>query len=1050
MGKENQDWNPNIAGQEVRLKANPGQRGITTGKNRQSGSQLLVQVQFGPNEKSYKPYNLLELCGEPEGIPDLLKQGRFSTSDDLRRILTFEKLRGHLTNIFYSMESSNTDFYPHQFKPVLRFIESPVGRLLIADEVGLGKTIEAMYVWKELQARADARRLLIICPSILCAKWQKELLNCFNISAEITNAQGLLQKVRGFLETRSQNSFACIASLEGLRPSANWEDENVKGARAELARLLDKNTATDELGIFDLTIIDEAHYLRNPTTANHRIGRLVRDASRHLLLLTATPIQIHNSNLYQLLKLISPEYFFNESIFQEMLEANAPVVRALRLTWRNPPDLAGAKRELDKALQSEYFFNNPTLHQIKKELATPEKIDNAGRVRLGYKLENLSLIGQYITRNRKRDVIANRVERSPQTLVVRFSPLERQIYDYVTRQIRKQTQGQKGISLFRIITRQRQMASCMVAALQAWLDQGILDEFIQEDELFWEDFGISSQLSTDSEAKADWDIPALLFPEGKFNYIQLEKEDTKYKKLIAFIRQELKKNPTEKFVLFAYFRGTLHYLKRRLEADEISTCLIIGNMEDKETVLKEFKTRTASVLLSSEVGSEGIDLQFCRFLINYDLPWNPMRVEQRIGRLDRLGQNAERISIVNFSLVDTVEERILEKLYERINIFTESIGDLENILGEMTEQLLIELFESNLSDADRLRRAEETAMAIIKQRAEQDRLETEAINLLAFSDRILGEITKSRDQGRWLHPEELHSFVEDYLARYHPGTTIESVPNKPHVFNIRLAEDAKVELQMFLSKHQCSTPTRLHASSTPVTCFFNPKLAGTMGKRNELLDPTHPLIQWIRYRYETAAPKFHEVSACQLQRQDIERHNIDIAPGLYVYVIHRWSFTGLRTENQIACKVACCSDGTMFSDELSETLISLTARQGKPKPNAINLISDMDRVLEIYSDCDEYLEEAFNHAAEDFELENKTRCDVRQQSAEDYANRRQSELKERIERFRFESKLQMIPATEGLLNKVNRELDIKLRASAQRRDISLDQVQLAAGVIFVE
>ena len=1050
MGKETKDWNPNIAGQEVRLKANPGQRGITTGKNRQSGSQLLVQVQFGPNEKSYKPYNLLELCGEPEGIPDLLKQGRFSGSDDLRRILTFEKLRGHLTNIFYSMESSNTDFYPHQFKPVLKFIESPVGRLLIADEVGLGKTIEAMYVWKELQTRADARRLLIICPSILCAKWQKELLNCFNISTEITNAQGLLQKVRGLLETRSQNSFACITSLEGLRPSANWEDENAKGARAELARLLDKNTATDELGIFDLTIIDEAHYLRNPATANHRIGRLVRDASRHLLLLTATPIQIHNSNLYQLLKLISPEDFFNESIFQEMLEANAPVIRALRLTWRNPPDLAGAKRELDKALQSEYFFNNHTLHQIKEELAAPEKIDNEARVRLGYKLENSSLIGQYITRNRKRDVISNRVERAPQTLVVRFSPLERQIYDYVTSQIRKQTQGQKGISLFRIITRQRQMASCMVAALQAWSQQGILDEFIQEDELFWEDFGVSAQLSTDSEEKADWDIPALLFPEGKLNYAQLEKEDTKYKKLVEFIRQELKKNPTEKFVLFAYFRGTLHYLQRRLEIDKISTCLILGNMDDKQDVLNQFETGTASVLLSSEVGSEGIDLQFCRFLINYDLPWNPMRVEQRIGRLDRLGQNAERISIVNFSLVDTVEERILEKLYERINVFTESIGDLENILGEMTEQLLIELFEPNLSDADRIRRAEETAMAIIKQRAEQERLETEAINLLAFSDRILDEITKSRDQGRWLHPEELLSFVEDYFARYHPGTTIESVLNKPHVFNIRLAEDAKVELQMFLSKHQCSTPTRLHVSSTPVTCFFNPKVAGTMGKRNELLDPTHPLIQWIRYRYETAVPKFHEVSACQLQRQDIERHNIDIESGLYVYVIHRWSFTGLRTENQIACKIARCADGTILSDELSETLINWTARQGKPKPNAINLISDMEQVLEVYSDCDWYLEEAFNRAAEDFEVENKTRCDVQQRSAEDYANRRQSELKERIERFRSEGKLQMIPATEGLLNKVNRELDIKLRAIAQRRYISLDQVQLAAGVIFVE
>ena len=138
------DWNPEIPGQEVRIRSNPGQRGITTGRVRQAGSRLLVQVQFGPNEKTYKPQNLLELCGEDDGIESLLRQKRFGGPDDLRRILTFEKVKGQLTNVFYSMEASQTDFYAHQFKPVLKFLNSPVGRLLIADEVGLGKTIEAM------------------------------------------------------------------------------------------------------------------------------------------------------------------------------------------------------------------------------------------------------------------------------------------------------------------------------------------------------------------------------------------------------------------------------------------------------------------------------------------------------------------------------------------------------------------------------------------------------------------------------------------------------------------------------------------------------------------------------------------------------------------------------------------------------------------------------------------------------------------------------------------------------------------------------------------
>jgi len=1039
------DWNPEIPGQEVRIRSNPGQRGFTTGRVRQAGTRLLVQVQFGPNEKTYKPKNLLELCGEDDGIESLLRQRRFGGPDDLRRILTFEKVKGQLTNVFYSMEASQTDFYAHQFKPVLKFLNSPVGRLLIADEVGLGKTIEAMYIWKELQSRADARRLLIVCPAMLRQKWQDDLRQRFNIFAEIVDAKDLLLRARTCLETQQTQPFACIASLEGLRPGRNWEDENITNHRAELARLLDANPATDEFGIFDLAVFDEAHYLRNASTANNRIGRLIRDASRHLILLTATPVQVHSNNLYQLLRLISPEDFFNELIFESMLEANSPVIQALRALWTHPPRLEQAKAELATAVRSEYLANNRLLHAVRDVLAEADTLNEEQRVNLGYKLEKISLLGQYISRSRKRDVLPNRVKRAPQTLAVRFSSLEKEIYDHITDQIKQQTQGKQGVSVFRLIARQRQMASCMIAALEAWKTDGILDDLINES--LWEDFGLPSDQEEDADGQA---LPSLQFSTlRQVDLVDLEHQDGKYRELRKFLKRELGQNPAEKFVIFAYFRGTLQYLQRRLEADGITTSLIMGDMGDaKWDIVKDFRQDNGpSVLLSSEVGSEGIDLQHCRFLVNYDLPWNPMKVEQRIGRLDRLGQKAERISIVNFSLEDTVEERILERLYERIEVFQESIGDLENILGAMTEKLLIELFDANLTPQEKEQRATETVMALLKQRTLQDELETEAINMMAFSDHILRSITDSREQGRWLQPSEVHAFVEDCFSRYYPGTVIAPSPRHNQLYDITLSEDAKVDLQFFFNQHRCATPTKLHTSSAPVTCFFDPKIAGSMGnKRNELLDATHPLILWIRHRYETAAQKLHPVSATR-----IDQRTIGLTPGLYVYAAHRWTFTGIKTESQIAYKVARCSDGDLLSNQVSESVLTALIKHGKPKVNAQNFIEDMDYMLELHRACEEALEDAFGEALEEFEIDNQTRCDVQERSARSFAERKQQELQDRLQRFREAGNNQIIPATEGQLRKVNRELEVKLKTIQQKREgINFEQARLASGVIFVE
>ncbi|MDE0308500.1 MAG: DEAD/DEAH box helicase, partial [Acidiferrobacterales bacterium] len=477
--KHPNSWDPTVPGQRVRLVDKPGRIGTTTGTTKLVGSKTLVQIDFGPNEKQYKSYDLLELFEPIDDLFDILASGRFGDASDLRRVLAFEKIKGELTNIFYSMEASNTEFFPHQFKAVLRFVESPVGRLLIADEVGLGKTIEAIYIWKELQAREDARRLLVVCPAMLREKWQRDLRQRFNISAEIANVS-MLTKI---LENRSNSqAFQYIVSFESIRPPRNYDDLTYQGKRAILARLLEGNKAINENALIDLVIIDEAHYLRNPETANNRLGRLLREAAHHLLLLTATPVQISNDNLYQILRLIDPDEFYDSQLFVERINANAPIVEAFGCLRNQPTDFRGAADSINRARKSPYFKDDDVLKLIQHDLER-KNITAERRIEFSKLLESRSLLSQYMVRSRKREVLENKARREPQVLTVNFSEIEQAIYTKVTNNLWDNRQEESEAPQFAIIMRQRQMASSLTAALRAWQSNEAFDD------QFWEDLG---------------------------------------------------------------------------------------------------------------------------------------------------------------------------------------------------------------------------------------------------------------------------------------------------------------------------------------------------------------------------------------------------------------------------------------------------------------------------------------------------------------------------------------------------------------------------------
>jgi hypothetical protein len=313
-------------GTRVRVKAEPSRIGVVTTRVREVAGRRSLQVQFPDALAFIHEAQLEQLVDAHEDPLELVSQGKFGRVRDLRGTLTHVRLSGRLADVIYSMNTTNTEFLPYQFKPVLNFLESPSNGLLIADEVGLGKTIEAGLIWTELRSRFDARRLLVLCPAMLRGKWKAELRNRFGIDADIVDAGEILTRLRE-IRGGERKQAHLIASMQGLRPRRGWEEGEASGvASVQLAKYLEDVRYEDPL--LDLVVIDEAHYLRNPESMTARLGWLFRRVTEHIVLLSATPIHLRNQDLYQLLTLVDEDTFNRPDVFDEILEANEPVLAA--------------------------------------------------------------------------------------------------------------------------------------------------------------------------------------------------------------------------------------------------------------------------------------------------------------------------------------------------------------------------------------------------------------------------------------------------------------------------------------------------------------------------------------------------------------------------------------------------------------------------------------------------------------------------------------------------------------------------------------------------
>lgn len=971
------NFNPELPNQPVRHLTDPGLHGITTGRTRQLGTTLHVQVQVNANDVRFFPMDLLDAnTAGVGGIEDLLEALKFGKVGDLARILTFHKISSNLSNVFYAMQASRTDFYAYQFKPVYKYIESLTGRILIADEVGLGKTIEAGLIWQETKARhPEARRLLVVCPSMLREKWKKELRDRFDTRAEIYDAKGIMELLADFQREGTAFQCAAVCTLNTIRQD----------------RIREALEAMNAAHRFDLVIIDEAHHLRNSETKSHKIGLTLSDVSEAMVLLTATPIHLGNEDLYRLLRLLDTNEFSDFEIFRQRIAENEPLVRAQNLLRRNPPQIVEALGELAKLSDSGWFRGSELLSLVEDKLKEMSPNDHSALIETGRRLEKLNLFSSIISRTRKREVLENRVIRQAQSVALEFTEKERTFYEQVTESVQRKMEGFAGnpISGFAVMMPQRMMASSIPAMVEYYRQNAAPDE-----ELLDEMGVFTDDLSEDQKRGEIWLSLEQIVGEWDLSY-----PDSKYEKLRDVIENRFNREPDVKIIIFSFFKKTLHYLQRRLNKEGFAPLLIHGDvpMEERQEIIELFKSDAGRrILLSSEVGSEGIDLQFCRVMVNYDLPWNPMKVEQRIGRIDRIGQKAERITILNFAVANTIEEKILSRLYERIGIFEKSLGDLEPILGEMTSKLHNELLSRRLTHEEEEEKIRQTMLAFENRRQDEEGLVEQSAVFLGSSDYILQQIGQARKLGRWITPKDLNGFTEDFFTSFYQGTSVSWDHPAPGLVSMRLTNQARNDLHDFCRLQNPPLQTALSfGNAESLVLVYESEMAQSNSKM-EMLTHFHPLIKWICDCHQANENAFYPTAAVNL--------NTDLVPaGNYLLAVQFWLFDGTRQEKQIAYTMVPLSNSQNINDEnvsaTAEKIIQEILVHGKNWQFA-DLSLNQAEVSRSWLLAAEHLAEMNQKSFSEFARENEEMRGRRQTYLRAFSERRNESVEKAIETLR--------------------------------------------------
>lgn len=555
----------------------------------------------------------------------LQKDGGDTVYDEnyLRYVNLLAKIKNETASGILSSISDGIIPLPHQIHVLNRAMSNNNVRYILADEVGLGKTIEAGLIIKELKTRGLIKRILVVCPTGLVTQWSAEMKEKFHEKFQVIlpSDYDAIRRITDNDDVYGQfdQVISPMDSIKPLEKHVGWTEEQVEAYNQErIYSIIDSG--------WDLIIIDEAHRVAGSTgeVARYKLGYLLSQASPYLLLLTATP---HNGK-------------------------TDPFLRLVRL------------------LDEDAF---PNAKSIVKEQVAP-----------------------FLIRTEKREAIdnnGNRLFKNRNTHLIELTwdsrhTLQRQLYeqvsDYVSKTYNKALRNRKKnmCLIFLLIIMQRMVTSSTAAIKQSLsrrldvlLRQATKLANLSEEDLADLDIEDGSEdaleaISLDMDEETQ-QLQELIETAKQAEY---QYPDVKIEKLEEIVDELLSEDSDQKIIIFTEFVATQEYLQEVLSRKGYTVSILNGQMsiDERNEALQQFREK-CNIFISTDAGGEGLNLQFSNIIINYDLPWNPMKIEQRCGRVDRIGQTRD-VEIYNFIVKDTVENRVREVLEEKLSVILKEMG----------------------------------------------------------------------------------------------------------------------------------------------------------------------------------------------------------------------------------------------------------------------------------------------------------------------------------------------------------------------------------------